>query len=104
MLCLQKSYCRNARRMRPFTLLGRDIESCFNYHRSVVAGVGYHALLAAVYTAFSDHRPLVLGPDAVWITILQGVAHHMAIHADRLRRNSSRMKENSIWSSMSVIS
>ena len=42
-------------------------------------------LLAAVYAAFSQHRPLVLTPDAVWITIAQGVAHQMAIHGERLR-------------------
>ena len=67
-----------------FALDGR-LESCCDYHGTVVDGVGYHPLLAAVYTAFNDHRPLVLSPDAVWVTIAQGVAHHMAIHGERLR-------------------
>jgi hypothetical protein len=65
-------------------LLG-GIESCHDYHGSVVKNIHYQPLLAAVYTAFSEHRPLVLSPDAVWITIAQGVAHHMAIHGERLR-------------------
>src|SRR5687767_6078737 len=66
-------------------LVGGDVESCSDYHGSVVAKVDYHPLLAAVYTAYSEHRPLVLGPDAVWLTIAQGVAHHMALHGERLR-------------------
>ena len=61
------------------------IESCHDYHGMVVDRLGYQPLLAAVYTAFSKHRPLVLSPDAVWITIAQGVAHHMLIHGERLR-------------------
>jgi hypothetical protein len=66
-------------------MLDSPIESCSDYHGTVVRGVGYQPLLAAVYTAFSEHRPLVLTPDAVWITIAQGVAHHMALHGERLR-------------------
>ncbi len=61
------------------------IESCHDYHGTVVEGAHYQALLAAVHMAFSQHRPLVLSPDAVWLTISQGVAHHMAIHGERLR-------------------
>ncbi|ONH23317.1 DUF4419 domain-containing protein [Pseudofrankia asymbiotica] len=46
---------------------------------------GVHPLLDAVGRAFADHRPLVLSPDAVWLTILQGVAHHVRLHAEELR-------------------
>ena len=66
-------------------LLDGQIECCSDYHGTVLKDVRYQPLLAAVYTAFSDHRPLVLTPDAVWITIAQGVAHHMAIHGEELR-------------------
>ncbi len=65
--------------------LGGEIESCCDYHGTVIKGIDYQSLLAAVYTAFNEHRPLVLTPDAVWITIAQGVAHHMTIHGERLR-------------------
>jgi hypothetical protein len=61
------------------------VESCHDYHGTVVKGVYFQPLLAAVHMAFSGHRPLVLTPDAVWITIAQGVAHHMVIHGERLR-------------------
>ena len=66
-------------------IVGTEIESCSDYHAGVVDGIRYQPLLAAVYVAFSEHRPLVLSPDSVWITIAQGVAHHMAIHGERLR-------------------
>src|SRR5262249_47912713 len=46
---------------------------------------GIHPLLAAVHAAFSEHRPLVLSPDVIWITIAQGIAHHVRLHAEELR-------------------
>jgi hypothetical protein len=46
---------------------------------------GVHPLLSAVARAFADHRPLMLSPDAVWLTIAQGVAQHIRLHAEELR-------------------
>ncbi|MFC9897058.1 DUF4419 domain-containing protein [Nocardia sp. NPDC127579] len=46
---------------------------------------GVHPLLSAVGRAFADHRPLVLSPDAVWLTIAEGVARHIRLHAEELR-------------------
>lgn len=46
---------------------------------------GVAPLLGAVGRAFADHRPLVLSPDAVWLTIAQGVAQHVRLHAEELR-------------------
>jgi hypothetical protein len=46
---------------------------------------GVHPLLSAVGRAFAEHRPLVLSPDAVWLTIAQGVAQHIRLHAEELR-------------------
>lgn len=61
-----------------------SFESCSDYHSSIV-DTHLHPMLGAVYLAFSQHRPLVLSPDAVWLTIARGVSHHMALHAERLR-------------------
>jgi hypothetical protein len=61
------------------------VESSSDDGGPVVQGARYQPVLAAVHTAFRDHRPLVLTPDAVWITIAQGVAHHMAVEGERLR-------------------
>ncbi|GAB4054368.1 DUF4419 domain-containing protein [Catellatospora paridis] len=53
--------------------------------RPVLAPDGVHPLLSAIAHAFIDHRPLVLSPDAVWLTIAAGIAQHMRLHADELR-------------------
>jgi hypothetical protein len=74
--------CRSHEALRD--VLG-GIESCHDYHGVTVKGIYYQPLLAAVELAFSQHRPLVLTPDAVWVTIAQGVAQHMVIHGERLR-------------------
>jgi Domain of unknown function (DUF4419) len=42
-------------------------------------------LIEAVHLAFSDHRPLVLTPDCIWLTIVQGFGHHIHRHAEALR-------------------
>ncbi len=49
-----------------------------------------HPLVDAVATAFSEHRPLILSPDAIWLAIEQGFAHHVAKHADALRHRLVR--------------
>lgn len=51
----------------------------------VLAPDGVHPLLSAVGRAFAEHRPLVLSPDAVWLTIAQGVAQHVRLHAGELQ-------------------
>lgn len=38
-----------------------------------------HALLGAVHVAFAEHRPLALSPDAVWLTVAQGLARHVRL-------------------------
>lgn len=42
-------------------------------------------LIEAVHLAFSGHRPLVLSPDCIWLTIVQGFAHHVNKYAEDLR-------------------
>lgn len=44
-----------------------------------------HPLIDAVATAFSQHRPLTLSPDCIWLAIEQGFAHHVAENAEELR-------------------
>lgn len=59
--------------------------------RSVLSEQGdIHPLVGAVHLAFSEHRPLILGPDAVWLTIAQGVAQHVNSHAETLRSDLVR--------------
>ncbi|MFD4676958.1 DUF4419 domain-containing protein [Lentzea sp. NPDC058450] len=51
----------------------------------VIEPNGVHPLMHAVSKAFAEHRPLVLSPDAVWLTITRGIAEHVKLHAEELR-------------------
>jgi hypothetical protein len=51
---------------------------------------GIHPLLQAVHVAFAEHRPLILSPDHVWLTIAQGFALHVQQSAEELRRRFVR--------------
>ncbi|MBD2743881.1 DUF4419 domain-containing protein [Coleofasciculus sp. FACHB-1120] len=51
----------------------------------VIQESGNHPLVTAVHIAHSEHRPLLLTPDAIWLTIAQGFAQHINNHAEELR-------------------
>jgi len=42
-------------------------------------------LAKAVHAAFYGHHPLILGPDVMWITVMQGLANHVDQNAEALR-------------------
>jgi hypothetical protein len=42
-------------------------------------------LIEAVHLAFSGHRPLIISPDCIWLTIVQGFGHHVNQYAEDLR-------------------
>jgi hypothetical protein len=49
-----------------------------------------HPLIDAVHVAFSQHRPLTLSPDSIWLVIAQGFGHHLAENAETLRHRLVR--------------
>lgn len=49
-----------------------------------------HPLVQAVHIAFSGHRPLVLTPDCIWLTIVQGFTQHVLENAESLRHRLVR--------------
>ncbi|WP_427156943.1 DUF4419 domain-containing protein [Aliinostoc sp. HNIBRCY26] len=51
----------------------------------IIQDQGTHSLAFAVHAAFSKHRPLLLTPDIIWITLAQGFAQHINNHAETLR-------------------
>ncbi|MFB2918277.1 DUF4419 domain-containing protein [Aerosakkonema funiforme] len=59
----------------------------FSHHPEfpLVENTSDNALVSAVHIAFSQHRPLLLTPDAIWMTIAQGFAHHINNNAEALR-------------------
>ena len=67
-------------------MVGRPIQSCSNYHTDVVT-CGYHAVIKAAELCFRLHRPLVLSPDSIWLTIAQGIAQHISLNAEKLRKH-----------------
>ena len=44
-----------------------------------------HPFINSIRTAYACHRPLVLSPDAVWITIAHGFAYHVSNCSEQLR-------------------
>jgi hypothetical protein len=61
------------------------VEACWSYALDCVAGIGQHPLIAAAHLAFSGHRPLVLSPDVIWVTIVQGLAQHVRLSPETHR-------------------
>lgn len=65
--------------------LGKSLEACWDHSAEVLSEVGGSPLITATWQAFAHHRPLIYTPDAVWITILQGLAHHIQLDPERHR-------------------
>jgi len=66
-------------------LLRTPVEACDSYTVTVLDQPGYHSLIYAAALAYDCHYPLVLSPDAIWLTIAQGFAQHVANNAEALR-------------------
>ncbi len=47
---------------------------------------GMNGLVVTVHTAFGEHRPLTLSPDALWLAILQGFSIHLSVEGENLRK------------------
>jgi hypothetical protein len=67
--------------------LDSPIESCSRYHGQLVANVRSHPLIGALHAAFATHRPICLSPDVIWLTLTQGLAHHINANAEQLRHH-----------------
>jgi hypothetical protein len=73
-------------------LIGRPVEACSRYYGKLVWfgtwAVRFrpsNPLIAALDAAYRWHYPVVLSPDAVWLTIAQGLARHTRLNAQSLR-------------------
>lgn len=58
---------------------------CTDASMPLLTGSSYHPLISAVHRAFAEHRPLILSPDSIWLTIAQGFAIHVNTNAEELR-------------------
>jgi hypothetical protein len=64
--------------------LGPPIEAVSDYRGTLVDGVRLHPLLAALHLGFVGHRPVSLSPDIVWLTLCQGVVHHLRANSNEV--------------------
>ncbi|HVX60269.1 MAG TPA: DUF4419 domain-containing protein [Pirellulales bacterium] len=65
--------------------LRRPVEAMWRPTHPLVACDEDHALVMAVHDAFYEHHPLVLSPDAIWLTMARGFALHVNLNAEQLR-------------------
>lgn len=66
------------------TLLNAPVEQ-LSPGRELVICRDVHPFAEAAHSAFYEHRPLLLSPDAVWFCLVQGFAHHVSVNAEALR-------------------
>jgi len=45
-----------------------------------------NAFIGTVHQSYDEHRPLVLTPDVIWLTIMQGLSIHVNEHAKKLEK------------------
>ncbi|HEY9784441.1 MAG TPA: DUF4419 domain-containing protein [Candidatus Obscuribacterales bacterium] len=64
---------------------GSKFEALSSPDAQVVKPLGFHVLIEAAHRAYSRHYPLVLTPDAIWVTIAQGFANHINQNAEQYR-------------------
>lgn len=68
----------------------RPIEAMWRPAHPLVTCDDDHALVRAAHDAFYHHHPLILTPDAVWLTLARGFALHVNLHAEELRHRFVR--------------
>lgn len=70
------------------SMLARDLQVHQHYDTDtcLVACTDIHPFAQAACSAFYQHYPLVITPDIIWFCISQGVAQHINLHAEELRK------------------
>ncbi len=67
-----------------YVVATRQLE-CYSRDRRPMTDVNTNGFFETVHLAYSQHRPLVLSPDMVWLAIVQGFARHVNENSDALR-------------------
>lgn len=52
-----------------------------------IAPTRLNGFVETIHVAFDEHRPLVLSPDDVWLTICQAFGNHIAVTADEQKKD-----------------
>ena len=64
-----------------------EVEAWSDSKKELLYCVGSNALTSAIHHSFANHYPLRLSPDAIWITLAQGLAKHIEKNAEKLRKH-----------------
>jgi len=75
-------------------LIQGKVEACSEYTGRVIAS-RFHPFIAALHSAFADHRPLILSPDMFWLLIAQGFALHVNQQPEKYGSQFVRQAEKS---------
>ncbi|MEZ6056341.1 MAG: DUF4419 domain-containing protein [Planctomycetaceae bacterium] len=59
------------------SLVKGEIEAVSDYTDDCLTGISTNPLITAAKIAYETHRPLVLSPDVIWLTICQGLSMHI---------------------------
>lgn len=86
---------QRCKEMRPFLdqesythkNINKRIEGWTMYSSPVQTAGGSSPLFHAISWAFNGHLPLILTPDAVWLTCLVGLTHHIDTDPEGLRHH-----------------
>ena len=78
------------------SVLKYPLEACSNYSRNLLSGISTNPLVTAAKLAFDQHRPLVLYPDAIWLTLVQGISEHIVAQGESISRRILRFGEGRI--------
>lgn len=72
-----------------------SLESLVRYHEwDALMLPPANSFMGAIHLAFSKHYPLVLSPDAVWLTIAQGIVKYRLVKPDGEQKNCSPVIEH----------
>ena len=81
------------RRVSDSLLFRKNLLGCSHPQTPFIgASLGSQAVLAATEFAHDKHLPLVFSPDAIWITILYGLARHIGRAPEKWRHHFVRFE------------
>lgn len=66
--------------------IGGGFEACeYNLRDKLIVKTEIHPFVASLYIAYSDHRPISISPDMIWLLICQGFSAHVNNNVKELR-------------------
>ncbi|CAG8534030.1 13258_t:CDS:1 [Ambispora leptoticha] len=80
-----KEYFANVNKNKVIHAISVDYPETGDNPKTKIVGGYSHGFVAAIHQAYNHHQHLCLKPDDVWLTIAQGVSHHINLNAEKFR-------------------